>query len=177
MAGPGTAYGRISCDGGVKVMVFILSIMSLGTCIVAGVFYAFSDFMMRSLGAIPNAQGAAAMVSINRVILRASFVPMLLVLGPMALGVGVWVFWSGAVAGTLWVLAASGIYLIGVLGVTILGNVPMNNRLDRANDPSIYWPDYATRWTRLNTVRTGAAGLASIFYLQAALAIAANPVT
>lgn len=122
-------------------------------------------------------QGAAAMVSINRVILRASFVPLLLVLGPLALGVAFWIFWAGSPQGAGWVFLASGVYCVGVLGVTMLGNVPMNNRLDRADDPAEYWPTYLTHWTRLNTVRTLAAGIASLCYLQAALAIGTHPLT
>ena len=72
---------------------------------------------------------------------------------------------------------ASGVYCVGVLAVTMLGNVPMNNRLDRADDPARYWLTYASLWTRLNTVRTVAAGVASLCYLQAALVIVAHPLT
>jgi uncharacterized membrane protein len=158
-------------------MVTVLSLMVMATGLVAGVFYGFSDFVMRSLGAIPQAQGSAAMVSINRVILRASFVPMLLALGPLSIAVAVWAYLSGTDVAMAWVWVASGLYLVGVLGVTIVGNVPLNNRLDRAVDASAVWAGYRRPWTRLNSLRTVAAALASMCYLQAALAIAGHAVT
>lgn len=177
MARPRAEHGRTGGAGGVGAMTLLLSAMALGTALIAGGFYAFSDFIMRSLGAIPNPHGAAAMVSINRVILRASFVPLLIGLGPLSLALAVWLSASGAETAAIWAYVASGLYVIGVLGVTMLGNVPMNNTLDRARHPEGYWATYRPRWTRLNTLRTAAAALASLFYMQAALAIAANPVT
>lgn len=175
MARPRTADGRGS--GGVGDMVVLLSLMAFATCMVAGVFYAFSDFIMRSLATIPQAQGSAAMVSINRVILRASFVPVLLALGPLAVAVVVWVNLSGSGTGMVWIWIATGLYLLGVLGVTMIGNVPLNNRLDRAADAPAVWATYQRPWTRLNTLRTVASALASFCYLQAALAIAGRAVT
>lgn len=177
MARSRTKHGGRCGRGGVGDLIVFLSLMAFATCLVAGVFYAFSDFVMRSLGAIPMTQGAAAMVSINRVILRASFVPMLLVLGPLALGSVAWTIWVGSAVGANWVFAASGIYVVGVLGVTMLGNVPLNNRLDQADNPVSLWPMYMTRWTRLNTLRTAASAVASLCYLQAVLAIVAHPIT
>lgn len=41
--------------------------------LVAGVFLAFSDFVMKSLGAIPAAQGITAMRSINILVFRSVF--------------------------------------------------------------------------------------------------------
>ncbi len=172
MAGPGAAHGCAGRYGGGCVMLGVMIAMSLASGLVAGVFYGFSDFIMRSLRAVP--EGAAAMVSINRVILRSSFVPLLIGLGPLALALAAWAYWAG---GSLWAVAAGVIYAFGVVGVTIVGNVPLNNRLDRAADPATVWADYLARWTPLNTLRTVAAAAASLCYLQAALAIAGQAVT
>lgn len=153
-------------------MLALMIAMCVASALIAGVFYGFSDFIMRSLRAVP--EGAVAMVSINRIILRSSFVPLLIGLAPLGLVLAAWTVWVG---GSLWVVAAGIIYAFGVVGVTIVGNVPLNNRLDRAADPDTVWGDYLARWTPLNTLRTVAAGLASLCYLQAALAIVDHAVT
>ena len=45
-------------------------IAALGAALIGGLFFAFSAFIMAALAARPAAEGMAAMVSINRVILR-----------------------------------------------------------------------------------------------------------
>jgi uncharacterized membrane protein len=53
--------------------------------------------------------------------------------------------------------------------VTGIGNVPLNERLAEASadDPDAVqtWDDYLDRWTRLNTVRTVAAMVASVLLI------------
>ncbi len=54
------------------------------------------------------------------------------------------------------------IYFVGTFLVTMLGNVPINKRLDlmvmRAPDTRDYWQVYARDWTRWNHLRTGGLG-------------------
>ena len=48
---------------------------------------------------------------------------------------------------------------VGVLGVTVARNVPLNNTLAAtpAADAATRWPAYVAAWGRWNYVRTGAA--------------------
>ena len=59
------------------------------------------------------------------------------------------------------------------MAVTVLGNVPMNERLGGMDHRSAqgqgYWRRYARDWTRLNHVRAGAALVAAVSYLMAAM--------
>jgi uncharacterized membrane protein len=49
-----------------KGWLFVLTLVTaLGCGLMAGAFYAFSSFVMRALGRLPAAQGAAAMQAIN----------------------------------------------------------------------------------------------------------------
>lgn len=48
-------------------------VQGIACAVMAGVYFAFSGFVMRSLRALPAVQGMAAMQSINRVILSSSF--------------------------------------------------------------------------------------------------------
>ena len=53
------------------------------------------------------------------------------------------------------------VYLTGTIGVTLFGNVPLNNRLasidPQAESSAAIWHDYLVRWTRWNHLRTFAA--------------------
>ena len=59
-------------------------------------------------------------------------------------------------------------YVAGTFLVTVLGNVPLNNRLAAAlaAEPSAkgLWDHYLVQWTKLNHVRTAAAMLAVLLY-------------
>jgi len=146
-------------------MMWIFLISGFAMALVAGVFLSFSDFVMRGLVQAPAQAGAAGMVGLNRTVYRSVFMALLMGFVPGALALGALALWqlSGVAQG----LAVSGsvAYLAGVMAVTGLGNVPMNQRLDAmaGDGPATagYWPDYALRWTRLNHIRVGASAFAS----------------
>ena len=136
----------------------------LGSAIVGGVFYAFSSFIMKALGKIPDASGIAAMQSINIVVINASFLGAFM--GTAALSVIVLVLAMVAETdGQAWLYSAGAIsYVVGTFAVTVVGNIPLNNRLAviQADDPQSAktWTHYLRVWTRWNTFRTVAALLA-----------------
>ena len=82
----------------------------------------------------------------------------------------------GAQPRFLLLLAATVIYLLGTFGVTVFGNVPMNNTLDRFNLESSSEEEIARqranferRWNNLNTIRAVSSTLALIFVVIACL--------
>lgn len=140
----------------------------LGAGLVGGIFYAFSSFIMTALGRLPVTSGVGAMQSINVVVLNPSFLGLFL--GTAAVSVV-----AAAVAVAQWhapatpfLLAGALLYGVGTFLVTVRGNVPLNERLAglAATDPEAgtLWRDYLRRWTRLNTIRTAAAGGAALMY-------------
>ena len=153
-------------------MEWIFMPAGLAVALVAGVFLGFSDFIMRGLAQAPASQGAAGMVGLNRTVYRSVFMVLLLGLVPVSGALGLLALWQlEGVARTL-TLVGVGTYLIGVLAVTGMGNVPMNTRLDemsgKPREIAGYWPHYAQRWTRLNHARTAGSALAAICWLSAA---------
>src|ERR1700741_3128030 len=123
----------------------LLWFCALGCGLLAGLYFAFSVFIMNALDRLGPAAGAAAMNSINSVILRSPFMPVFLgttlaAAALAAIGVMPW----GAPR-TPWLLAGGSIYVIGMFGVTMLFNVPLNNELV-ANSASA-WPNYLSAWT------------------------------
>lgn len=143
----------------VTLIVFGGSAMLMA--LVAGVFLAFSDFIMRSLEKASPAAGIEAMQQINREVLSSVFVVWLMGLAPVSLGLAAYAWLSVEGPAQTWFIAGALIYVVGTVLVTILGNVPMNNRLDAmrslTEETTQYWDVYATVWTAWNHVRTAAA--------------------
>ncbi|MGI8625290.1 MAG: DUF1772 domain-containing protein [Geodermatophilaceae bacterium] len=149
--------------------------VALGTGLVAGVFFAFSSFVMAGLARLPAAQGMAAMQSINRTAVRPLFMAAGFGTALVCLGLAAWAMVNWGEPGFGWVLAGSASYILGALVVTIAANVPMNEamaQLDPA-DPNAasFWTRYLSSWTAWNHVRTlaslGAAGLFTVALMQA----------
>ncbi len=135
---------------------------ALGAATVGGVFFAFSTFVMKALAQLPAAQGVAAMQRINVVVINPWFMGVFM--GTLLLSIACVVMALRSASFAL--LAAGLLYAVGTFGVTMVFNVPRNNRLERLEaasaDAAAYWPAYVREWTRWNHVRTGAALLAAV---------------
>jgi uncharacterized membrane protein len=150
---------------------FIVTLLAaLGSGIMAGLFFAFSTFVMQALGKRPAPVGIAAMQSINQTILSPIFFAVFFgtALLSLVLAVLALLGWSGT--GTGWRLAGALLYLIGSIAVTMLFNVPLNNRLaavapDSAEGATL-WSHYVKVWTAWNHARTiGCIGATGSFIL------------
>lgn len=154
----------------VLVLVFAAAI---GCGLVAGIFFAFSSFVMAALGRLPSDHGIAAMNAINVTVINPTF--FLAFFGTAALCVaasaGVALRWTAT--GGMFVLLASVIYLVGVIGVTMLRNVPLNNALAAVPpgtpEAAALWTRYLGEWTMWNTVRTVAPVLSAVLFTVALL--------
>ncbi|MEM7781178.1 MAG: anthrone oxygenase family protein [Pseudomonadota bacterium] len=126
--------------------------------IMAGVYFTFSVFAMRSFAELGDEAGARAMQSINRVIQQSAFLPLFFLSTLTSAALVVLGFFGMAGTRPEMAIAGGGVYVVGMFVVTVVGNVPLNNKLDAADPASeegkAVWADYLARWTRLNHVRT-----------------------
>lgn len=140
-----------------KLIIAATLFAALGSGLIGGLFFVFSNTVMKALGRLPSADGMAAMNSINLVILNPFFLGVFMGTGIVCgiLLISGILRWQ--VSGSAWLIAGALIYLIGNLLVTMVFNVPMNNALAAA-DPSAtdVWRRYLTDWTFWNHVRTTA---------------------
>lgn len=147
-------------------------LVCLGAGLVAGVFFAFSSFVMRALAELPAEQGVATMQRINVVVLNPSFLGIFVGTAVLALVCIVAGFFPWGTARSGWLLGAGLSYLVGAFGVTAAFNVPRNERLARlepGSEPARdYWPTYLREWLFWNHVRS-AASLAAAACAAAAL--------
>lgn len=143
---------------------------ALGCGLIAGVFFAFSTFVMNALGRLAPAQGIAAMQSINIAVINPVFMTALFGTAAACIFLAFSSFkWHQP--GAIYLSIGSLLYLVGTVGVTIACNVPLNDALAKVDPGSAegarLWASYLVNWTIWNHIRSAAALAAS-----AALAIA-----
>lgn len=131
---------------------------ALGSGLIAGVFFAFSTFIMPALARLPAPQGIGAMQSINITAITPLFMLALFGTGAACLFLGGSALFAWPRSGAAYLLAGGVLYFIGVVVVTIVFNVPRNNALAAVNPASAegarQWANYLTTWTAWNHVRT-----------------------
>jgi uncharacterized membrane protein len=141
-----------------KLLPTLTFIAALGSGVVAGVVFAFSSFVMPGLARVPAAGGIAAMNSINVTAVTPMFMTALFGTALVCLVVGIGAVLGWSQPGSLWLLAGSLLYLIGIVVVTMVFNVPLNDAL-AAVDPAsangaAVWTTYLRDWVMWNHVRT-----------------------
>ena len=144
---------------------------ALGSGLMAGLFFVFSVFMMTALARLGAPQGIAAMQSVNVAILNPLFLIVFMGTAILSLVTAVGAIWNWSSAGSGWMLAGSLLYLIGIILVTMLFNVPLNDAL-AAVDPAsgegaALWARYLDVWVKWNHVRTVAGLGALACFIQA----------
>lgn len=154
-----------------RIVNSLIFFSTVGSGLMAGIFFAFSVFVMTALVRLPSAQGIAAMQSINVVILNPLFG---VVFGGTALACGVLAitsYFKWGEAGMMYLLVGSLLYLIGSFLVTIVFNVPLNDALAAVDPGSAQgadlWIRYNASWTAWNHVRTVSSLAALISFMMA----------
>jgi uncharacterized membrane protein len=143
----------------------------LGCSLMAGLFFAFSVCVMKALAQLPPDKGITAMQSINVAILNPVFFTVFFGTAAACAFTLVSSFLHWHAPGARYLFTGSVFYLVGVLLVTVLFNVPMNETLASANpashDSARLWATYLTNWTAWNHVRTIAALVATALFTLA----------
>lgn len=143
-------------------MLSPLTLLSaLGCGLVAGIFFAFSAFVMKALAHLPPAQGIAAMQSINVVVINPWFMTAFFGTAVACILVIISSISRWHDTGSVYILAGGLLYLVGTILVTMLVNVPLNHSLAAVAPLSAegakVWAGYVNTWTAWNHVRTIAA--------------------
>lgn len=153
-------------------VTIVLVVAALLACaVLGGVFYAFSSFVMRALRALPDADGCAAMQSINLAVIAPSFMAFFLGGPIVALGAIVAAAVDDGTGGALgWVIVA-GAALVAAFVLTVAVFQPRNLALG-ALDPAspqaaASWRIYARDWTRINHLRIALCLAATALYAVA----------
>ena len=154
-----------------SILTALLWFSAIGCGMMAGLYFAFSTFIMTALGRIPQAHGISAMQSINTTIQQSLFMPLFwgTTLAALALA-GFALFRLGETA-AMAMLAAGILYVVGMFVCTVIFNVPLNNALDAVDPAGVegaaVWSRYLKDWTFWNHLRTVASAAASALFVVA----------
>lgn len=154
----------------------ILAITTLATALIAGLFYAYSCSVNPGLGQLSDAHYILAMQSINRAIQNPFF--LISFIGTVfLLPISTYLHYNqGDLNRFYLLLSATIIYLIGVIAITFLGNIPLNNELDKFNlqiaDNELVTKarlSFESAWNSFHLIRTVASIIALILVILACL--------
>ncbi|GJM08381.1 MAG: membrane protein [Lysobacteraceae bacterium] len=141
----------------------------VGSAMISGIFFAFSNFIMKALQRVPSTEGLLAMQTINVTVLNPGFLGLFMGTALICLILAVTSIAEWEVARSPYLLGGAALYIGGTWLVTALGNVPLNNKLagmGRETPESLaVWAHYLDHWTKLNSLRAGAAMGASALFL------------
>lgn len=149
-----------------KLSNVLLVIAATSTALMAGLFFAWSCSVTIGIARLPDNGYIAAMQSMNRAIQNLVFLTCFM--GTLLLlPVVTYMHYTPNPSGRFWfLLAASVLYGIGVFGVTMVFNVPMNETLDKfplqtasLQETAALRTWFEGRWNNLNMVRTVAGTL------------------
>jgi uncharacterized membrane protein len=153
---PQLAFGRLK---NLFNLLYVLTFTTaLGSGIIAGLFFAFSTFVMTALARLPAEQGISAMQSINTTILNPLFSLVFMGTTLLCLILGIVSFLKLGTDSATYMLAGCILYFFGVILVTIVFNVPLNNSLEAvvpgSSEGALLWTHYLKSWMPWNHVRT-----------------------
>lgn len=136
------------------------------TALITGLFYAYTCSVNIGLGRLPNREYLTAMQNINSAILNPLFF-MSFMGALILLPLSAWLNYEQSLSGRFLLLViAAAVYITGVFGVTMLGNVPLNDMLAGVHLKSATVSDIARLrlsfeqpWLMWHSVRTVASVL------------------
>lgn len=139
----------------------------------AGLFYAWAVSVIPGTRRVIDLTFLETMQSINRAILNPAF--FLIFFGSLILLIASTIQQYQTGLGFWWLLLATLSYLLGTFGVTLLGNVPLNDSLEVLQLGELDLQQladirqhYESRWNRLHMIRTVFAVLSFLLSLLAA---------
>jgi len=139
---------------------------ALSSGLMAGIYFAFSGFIMKSFGTLETRYSVVAMNAINETILRSWFMPLFFGSTITSIFLILLSIFNWREAGSMTGLIAGMVYLIGMFVCTTVFNVPLNNALAALHPDSVdaqrVWSHYLKRWTTWNHLRTVSSLLTSV---------------
>jgi len=160
-------------------LVVAAVIGALACGLMAGLLFAFSNFVMRALLQQPPESGMQTMQAVNSLIQNPIFFLLFFGAALSTLFLAIMSAFHLTQSGSTLLLLGSLLYLVGTFAVTVAFNIPLNNGLAAhsasASDAAQYWQSYVTQWLKWNHVRTITSISAATLLTWAAVVVAHAP--
>jgi uncharacterized membrane protein len=154
-----------------RLIEILTWLSALGCALIAGVFFAFSSFVMPALARLPPSAAVTTMQAINRTAVRWPFLSVFVGTALLCAVLGALSVWGIAEAKARYRLVACACYLFGSFLLTAAYHVPRNDALaalDPNGAPAVAaWLEYLPEWSAWNHVRAVAALIALILLMVA----------
>ncbi len=145
-------------DLSIKSLILSGAVLLIGLS--AGLFYAWSVSVIPGTQKVSDEVYLQTMQSINRAILNPAFFVVFFG-SAVLLSISAFSVYHTSRLAFSFFLAATLIYLIGTIAVTGMGNVPLNNQLDRLDLMQVgsealseFRANYELKWNRLHAIRS-----------------------
>ena len=144
-----------------KTETIVLATAILFTGLMAGIFFTWSNAVKPGIGKLSDLEYLRALQSMNRVILNNTF--RIVFIGSILAVAIVPVFYFNLYPKNIfWLfITAFIIYWVGAFGVTIFGNIPLNEILDKTSLETFSLEELKSlrtsievKWNNLNLIRT-----------------------
>ena len=153
--------------------ITFLILTTLASGLMAGLFYAWSISVTPGLSKVEDKNYLHSFQSMNQAIINPIFLICFMGLAVLLPLISYLSFNSIVFE---YVLSASIIYMLGVMAVTFLGNIPLNNNLDSleidsmsAEQISTFRNGFENKWNKLNYIRTISSSLSFILMIIACI--------
>ena len=153
-----------------KTIVLAFAILLIG--IMAGIFFTWSNAVKPGIGKLSDIEYLRALQAMNRVILNKAFIGIFFgaVIAVTVVPIAHFKLFPDNIFWLFIITLAT--YWIGVFGVTVLGNVPLNELLDEINLESITLEEIKAlrtsievKWNNLNLIRSISSGITFVLLI------------
>jgi uncharacterized membrane protein len=156
------------CDDQVMSATSVLLFLALlATGLSAGLFFGWAVSVIPGTRRVDGRAYVTTMQAINQAIVNPAFIVVFVGAAFLLVAATIAALVTGSAPEGWWLLAATVIYMPGVLGTTVAGNLPLNDALAEIDLSSATDADVASAremyeepWNRLHNIRTAAAVLA-----------------
>ena len=144
-----------------KIQILILASAILSTGLMAGIFFTWSNAVKPGIGKLSDLEYLKALQSMNRVILNIPF-KIVFFISIISVALVPLLYFDLYPSNIFWLLIFALVsYWVGAFSVTLFGNIPLNEKLDKINLKSIssqkiklLRESIESNWNNLNLIRT-----------------------
>ena len=153
------------------IQTLVLLLTTLLTGLTAGLCFTWTNAVTPGIGQLVDMGYLRSFQEINRTIINPTF--MIVFFGPFFLHIANVFLFKASSSTIIWMAISSAtLYIIGVVLVTIFGNVPLNELLDKTDlalasleELQLLRDKFEIKWNRLHLIRTITATLSFLILL------------
>ncbi|TYA69897.1 anthrone oxygenase family protein [Seonamhaeicola marinus] len=155
----------------ISINLLILIVCTFLTGLTAGLCFTWANAVTPGIGNLNDLEYLKAFQQMNRVIINPTFI--IVFMGPFVLHMAnIFLFKNDPNSITWLIIIAAILYILGLVSVTVLGNIPLNEMIDKVNLDSMSLENvralrtsFENKWNSFHLARTISSCLSFILLL------------